>query len=304
MYHLVHKIATLRGDRGTVMQQEFSLAYLTAPGLDPPEMIDIAVQAGFPLVGLRLSPVVPGEREHPLASRPALLRKTRSRLRETGIGVLDVELFRLAPDFDIGRQSRLLDACAELGARHLIAQAPDSDLARAIDHFSQLCEHAARRALTVELEFVTWTQTRDLARAAQIVAGAARPNGGILIDVLHFARSGCVPEEIARLPARWFRYVQICDAPRAAPDSEEGLIHAARCDRLYLGEGELDVAGILSALPDGLPCSIEIPRTALARAIGPVECARLALVSARRYIEALEPPKRAGGRGAPLHARR
>jgi sugar phosphate isomerase/epimerase len=193
----------------------------------------------------------------------------------------------MTPDFDIDSCCAILDAGAELSARHVLAQAADPDPSRASDHLAQLCDAARTRELTVDLEFVTWTETRDLDTAALIVQAAGRENAGILIDTLHFARSNCSVAHLARLPREWFRYVQVCDAPAEPPRSVEELIHAARSDRLFLGEGGLDLIGILGALPRATPYALEIPRTALARVIGLEECVRLALSSARKFVQAL-----------------
>jgi sugar phosphate isomerase/epimerase len=271
---------------------EFSLAYLTVFGLAPPEMVLTAARAGYDFVSLRLNPVTADEPVHPVTQDRRLRQRTLQRLSQTGVRVLDVELLRLTSDFDVSAYDALLDASAELGARSLIAQAADSDLARATDHFAALCDAARLRNLTVDLEFVTWTETRDLDRAARIVRGADRCNGGVLVDTLHFSRSGCSVAALAALPRSWCHFAQLCDAPGAAPDSVEGLIYAARNERLFLGEGGLDLRGILKALPHDIPYSLEIPRASLARRLGLEEVARQALSTARMYID---------GRQTPLH---
>ncbi|MBB6093512.1 sugar phosphate isomerase/epimerase [Povalibacter uvarum] len=281
------------------MHHEFSLAYLSVFGLAPPEMITVAWHAGYDYVGLRLQPVVDAEPVFALASDRSLLRKTKKRLEDSGVRVLDVELIRLTPDFDVAAFDALLDISADLGARHIIAQAADVEISRAADHLGQLCDAARPRGLSIGLEFVTWTETPDLDRASRIVGAAQRPNAGLLIDTLHFSRSRCSVAQLAELPREWFRYAQVCDAPRQSPESVDGLIHAARNDRLFLGEGGLDLSGILGALPPELPYSVEIPRTALARVIGAQECARLALVTARKFIRELHHPASIPGLQAP-----
>jgi sugar phosphate isomerase/epimerase len=269
---------------------EFSLAYLTVFGLAPPEMVLTAARAGYDFVSLRLNPVTADEPVHPLAQDRGLRRRTLQRLSQTGVRVLDVELLRLTSDFEVSAYDALLDASAELGARSLIAQAADADLARATDHFAALCDAAQLRNLTVDLEFVTWTETPDLDRATRIVRGADRGNGGVLVDALHFSRSGCSVASLAALPRGWCHFAQLCDAPAAAPESVEGLIYAARNERLFLGEGDLDLRGILRALPDDIPYSLEIPRASLARRLGLEEVARQALSTARTFIDGRQPP--------------
>jgi sugar phosphate isomerase/epimerase len=268
------------------MQSEYSLAHLTVLGLSPPRMVAAAAKAGYSYVGLRLNAVTADEPRYPLHLDRAMLLETKRALAATGVRVLDVELIRLTPDFNVHEHDALLDASAELGARHLIAQGADSNLERVIEHFAQLCDSAAKRNLTADIEFVTWTETADLARAAAIVRSAARDNAGLLIDTLHFSRSHDDVTELAKLPRSWFHYAQVCDAPSEPPKTLDGLIFAARNDRMFPGAGGLDLQGILGALPAGIPYSLEIPTTELAKKVGLEECARLALESAKDFFAA------------------
>ena len=93
--------------------------------------------------------------------------------------------------------------------------------------------------------------------------------------------------EIADVPAAWFRYVQLCDAPAERPTTTEGLLHQARAERLLLGDGGLDLRGMLRALPPDLPLSLEIPMEGLAKTVGAVERARRALAAARKLLQSL-----------------
>ena len=272
------------------MHPEFSLAHLTVLGLPPPDMIAVAAQAGYEFVGLRANAVTSDEPRHPLHQDAGLLRETKRALSITGVRVLDVELIRLTPMFDVRDCDALLDVSAELGARHLIVQGADAELDRVTEHYAQLCDAAAKRNLTADLEFVTWTETPSLARASQIVARAQRKNAGLLVDTLHFSRSNCDLGELANLPRSWFRYAQMCDAPAQPPNTLDGLIYAARNERLFLGAGGLNLRGILSALPPDIPYSLEIPAVALAKRIGLAECARLALSTARDFFAAGSQP--------------
>jgi sugar phosphate isomerase/epimerase len=281
------------------MRHEFSLAHLSALSLSPPEMVDVAARVGYRYVGLRLAPVTPNEPRYPLPYDEQMMRETQACLADTGMEVLDVELARLAPDVDAVSFAPMLEAAARLGAKHVLAQTPDPERARAIERFARLCELAAPFNLSVNLEFITWTATADLDAAVAIVTAAHQANAGILIDTLHFCRSRCSVEALRALPREWFRFAQVCDAPAQAPDTVEGLIHAARNERLFLGDGGLDVRGILDALPRGIPYSLEIPQTTLARTLGPELRAHMALLSARRYLEPAKRSARPDARPSP-----
>ena len=95
--------------------------------------------------------------------------------------------------------------------------------------------------------------------------------------------------DLRQLPAEWFHFAHVCDAPPGVPPTNEGLIHTARFERLFPGEGGIDVHGILDALPPGLPYALEIPRATLVAQVGAKEHARLAIAAARDYLDAPQP---------------
>lgn len=194
--------------------------------------------------------------------------------------VLDVELARVGPHDDPKRYRRLLEIGAELGARHVVTQLPDSDRDRKTEHFAQLCDLAAPLGLTIDLEFPSWTETPNLAEATYVLRSADRPNAGML----HFARSRSSVDELRALPREWFHFAHVCDAPARVPSTVEGLIHTARYERLFPGDGGIDVTGILDALPPDIPYALEIPaRTSPPRSARGNACE--AIVATRRHLE-------------------
>ena len=80
------------------MARPISLAALTVLELTPPEMVSCAVDAGFDCVGLRLIPATSEEVQRPMVGDTPLVRETERRLKDSGMRVLDVEIFRLRPD--------------------------------------------------------------------------------------------------------------------------------------------------------------------------------------------------------------
>jgi 4-hydroxyphenylpyruvate dioxygenase len=263
---------------------EYSIAHLSALSLSPPDLVEAAASAGYDYVGIRLTRVTPDEPHYPVATDPALLRETKARLAETGVRVLDIELARIGPYDDPRAFQRYLDVGADLGARHVITQLPDSNMDRKIEHFVQLCDLAAPLGLTIDLEFPSWTETPNLTEATHVLRAAGRPNAGMLIDLLHFARSHSSIEELRALPRKWFHYAHVCDAPARIPTTVEGLIHTARYERLFPGEGGIDVRGILAALPPDIPYALEIPRASLSAEVGERESTRLALNTTREHL--------------------
>jgi sugar phosphate isomerase/epimerase/4-hydroxyphenylpyruvate dioxygenase-like putative hemolysin len=285
--HREHRLVTLRdaAEHPADGRHDYSLAHLTALSLSPPELVDAAADAGYRYVGLRLTRVTQQEPHYPLATDPALMHRTKVRLAATGIEVLDIELARISPERTPRDYVRFLEAGAELGARHVITQLPDPDRARKTARFAELCELARPYGLTVDLEFPSWTETPDLREAARILRAADQPNAGMLVDLLHFARSGSSIADLRQLPAHWFHFAHVCDAPAGVPPTNDELIHTARFERLFPGEGGIDVRGILDALPPGLPYALEIPRATLVAQVGAKEHARRAIGAAREHLD-------------------
>lgn len=267
-------------------RHDYSLAHLTALSLSPPELVDAAAASGYRYVGVRMTKVTAQEPHYPLTYDPALMRATKTHLAATGVEVLDVELARFTSGDSPRDYLRFLEAGAELGARHVITQLPDSDFARKTDRFAELCQLAAPLGLTIDLEFPSWTETPNLSEATRVLRAADQRNAGLLIDLLHFARSGSSIDELRMLPREWFHYAHVCDAPGEIPTTTAGLIHTARFERLFPGEGEIDMHGILAALPVGIPYALEIPRAMLVAQVGAKEHARLAITAARRHLDA------------------
>jgi sugar phosphate isomerase/epimerase len=262
----------------------YSLAQLTVLEAPPPELIRIAGGAGYDFVGLRLLEVTGGD-AWPLATNPQLMRETKAAMAAHNVGVRAVELVRLQPNTSISDLRPAIEAAAEVGARHVLTQAHDSDWGRLVQNFGSLCDLLAGYGLTADIEFLTWTEMRGVNEVLPLLRAANRTNVGITVDTLHFHRSGCRLEDLQAVPADLFHFIQICDAPAAAPSSVEGLIFAAREDRLDPGAGELDLAGVLRALPDDIAIAIEIPNSKLAASLNPEERARRALLATKALVE-------------------
>ena len=265
------------------MTVKYSLAHLTVLGTTPIELIEIAADAGYDYASVRMTAVAPGEQIASMAGDRAMTRRVSKRLADTGIEVLDVELARLGPDDEPEQYRPMLEAAGTIGARHVIGQLPDPDRIRAGERFARLCDLAHDVGLTVELEFPSWDETRDLLGAAAVVRAADRPNAGILIDTLHFARSGSTLAQLSSLPAAWFRFVQVCDAPSDVPSTVEGVIRTARSARSLPGYGELPLNDLLQHVP-AETYSLEVPNDVLRGELGTPEYARLVLATAREVI--------------------
>jgi sugar phosphate isomerase/epimerase len=258
------------------MKRRIGLAALTVLELPHEEQVSVAARAGYSHVGLRLVPVAGQPFNHLFD-----VDEVEKRLAGTGVGVLDVEVFRLAPQTDIKEFESAMAAAQRLGATELLVHGADPDPARLIETFGRLCDLAARYGLSANLEPMPWVEVSNLAQAMRILEGAACANGGLLVDAIHFFRAGDSPEALAKLPRKYLRYTQLCDARPERPADMQEIIRQARSDRLFPGEGGLELHRLLAALPAGIALSLEIP---VAKKMAPLERARQALAATNAIL--------------------
>jgi sugar phosphate isomerase/epimerase len=248
-------------------RRQISLAHLTVLDTTPPELVSVAAAAGFRTIGIRLTatPSV-GVPPYDVLHEGPMLRETLARLADTGVSVLDTEFLRFEPDQPTGIPEGFLEVSARLGAKHVLVMSAEPEDARTLERFGELCDRAAQYGLTVGLEFAIYTGVRTLAHAADVVARSKRSNVSVLIDALHFSRSGGLPAHVASVDPSLFRYAQICDAgpDMPAPTDTPALVREARTGRLLPGEGVLPLKELVAALPLGLPLAIEAPCRATA----------------------------------------
>ena len=182
------------------MQRDLSLAHLTVLSLPPPEMVRVAARTGFRAVGLRLIAVTEDSPGYPLMNDALMRRETAAALADTALRLLDIEFVKITPEIDVAALEPFIAAGAALGARHLITAPYDSDHARLSDRLGAIAKLAEPYGLSALLEFFPLTTVPDLATAAKVVEGASSTNTGILLDTLHFDRSGSSLDLLESLP--------------------------------------------------------------------------------------------------------
>lgn len=266
----------------------FSLASLTVLELSPPDMVEVAARAGYSHVGLRLVPATPEEHHFALVADQELRRQTLARLRDTGIRVLDVEILRLKPETVVADFEKILAVGAEFGASELLVAGNDPDERRLTQHFAELCDLAAAYGLHPHLEFMPWTDARNLQQATRIVENAGCENGGVLVDAFHFDRSGSRLEELVKVVPSRLRYAQLCDVAGPRPADMAEILRQARNERRFPGDGDCDLPGLLRGLPADIPLSLEIPTVQLLeQGVSGLDRAQMALDKSRELLARL-----------------
>jgi sugar phosphate isomerase/epimerase len=254
--------------------RRIGLAALTCLELAPPELVSVAAGSGYDFVGLRLIPVA----NQTLPSFE--MRELERRLADTAMKVLDVEVFRIDAECKVQAYEPTLATAQRLGATEILAHGADADENRLVETLSRLCELAGRYRLNVNVEPMPWVEVSTVAKARRILRKAATRNAALLVDPIHFFRADNDFDDLKGAP---LRYLQFCDAHPGRPADTAELMRQARGDRLFPGEGALDLRALLRATPPELPLSVEVP---VAQKLEPLERARRALEATRRVLAA------------------
>jgi len=269
--------------------RQLSLHHLTRLEATPAELVDAAARAGFAWCGLRIVPVEDEplvDLVHDTAARRDLAR----RMSDQGVGLLDVEAVWLRPPTVVADLAPALAAAAELGASEVLSVGADPETTRQIDRLGELSGLAREHGLRVALEPITYSAVPDLATALQVAEATGDPDVAVLIDSLQLFRAGTTLVEVARLPRARLRYLQLSDAVLPAPSTVAALRDEARGDRRIPGEGDLDLVGLVAALPPELPIAIECPTRAL-RDLPLAEAAALLRRATERITTAAHPDR-------------
>ena len=267
----------------------YSLAHLTALTCPTPELVYIAARAGYDFISPRVIYMgLPGEPNYDLTANPTLLKQTRQALAATGVKVHDIELARITADMYPSRYLAAFEVAAELGATGVLSSIWTDNREYAIEKFGEVCDLAKPLGLTVNLEYVPIASVNDLASAVDVLHKANRSNAGLMVDTHHFHRAGDNPKDLSTLPKEWFNFAHICDAHAEIPADRVEMTRVLREERLYLGEGGIDIAAILNAMPK-MVYSIELPHLARLKEFGPAEHVFRCLESAKKYMENIHP---------------
>jgi len=185
-----------------------------------------------------------------------ILDEHRIEVREVeGIGEW-LAVGRAAEDAARRAEERVYELVDLIGGRTIAPgvftdQLPPLDLI--VERFGALCDRAGEHGLTVAIEPVVLGPLQTVAQAAEVVAGAARPNGGMLVDSYHFFRAAERVEALGAVAAEQIVAIHLADAA-AAPDGtlwDDCLSH-----RNIPGQGELPVLEFLLALDR---CGVDAP---------------------------------------------
>lgn len=271
------------------MNRPISLAHLTVMELAPPDVFTAAAEAGYSHASLRLAPASPGkEAQFPMIGDTPMFRETQRRIADTGVALFDFEILRINRDTRLADFLPVIETGARLGGKFVLVAGDVEDEPFMTDKFAEICELGAPFGIAMGLEFMPWTGVKTLAAARRIVEATNPANGRIIIDAIHVDRAGETAADVAAMPKHLHCYFQICDLPAQRPTDHETMIYQARQARLPPGEGGLDLIGMLSAIPQDLPISVEIPMAELARTMPAAPRARMLREKTETMLRAVQ----------------
>lgn len=261
-------------------RRKISLAAGIMPEATPAQLIECAAASDFDFGGMWV------EKD---TWTPATTRAIRQQARDAGVQLLDCEVAWIMPGAPDPWLTELVDIAAELGARNLLCVSSDPDMAATTAKFQAMVDRAKGTGVRVNLEFGIFTEVKSIHMARAILEQVEGEAKALLVDTLHWARSGGTADDLAAIPRAWLTYCQPCDAPAEGPDvtNFDAIIDDAINRRMPLGQGGLPLAAMVDALPDTLPMAIE-ERSAVLRDTFPdlKERAREVARTSRLWLDA------------------
>jgi sugar phosphate isomerase/epimerase len=242
-----------------------SLAHLGMSDAGPVPLVEGGAGAGFRAVGLPLRSGALKPLKFEIVGNRPLIRDIKSACQASGITIFDVESLVLGHEPVEPDLRRTFETAAELGASRMsclgaevVGDRRDPVEGRHAERLARIAVIAAEFGLRIGVEFMMFRAIRTLADAVQVVAQAAQPNVGIIIDALHLGRSGGTPADVAALAPELISHCQLCDADPVAPQLE-GLVDEARTGRRLPGTGILPLRELLQVIPRQVPLALEAP---------------------------------------------
>jgi len=214
-------------------------------------------------------------------------------MRDTGVAALDFGVFRLKRGVDLASFEPVLESAAVLGAREAVVNGDEPDPRVLAGLLHGLCELGRRYGIRMNLEPTPWTGIPTIAAAVAVIEACGHPDARLMIDTIHVDRSGGTLADLAAVPPTLIDYIQVCDAVGPRPADFETMIHQARNERAFPGDGNLDLVGMLSVLPSGVPLSLEAPVKSLAERLNPVERAQRGRQAMAALVAAVDARRKA-----------
>ncbi len=243
------------------------IEFISVLGLPPVDFVDLAADLGCQHIGIALEPMPFYPKRYPqwsLRNDASLRAEVIAAMRDRGVTISLGEGFLVRPGTDIGDAAVDMDVMCELRVPRVNLLSLESDLTRGFDQCATFAELADARGLQATLEFLPGLPIGDLPTALAAVRHVGKSNFRVLIDTMHFFRSGSKVADIAAIGPNQIGYVQLCDVPLVSKHAN--YADEARFERMCPGNGELPLFELLCALPPDLIMGLEVPMLGQAEA--------------------------------------
>ena len=258
-------------------------------GLPPVEFVRLAADLNCRYIAIGLVPVPYNPHGYPnwsLRDNRALRREMIAAMQDHDVSISLYDGFGVRPGADVSEYAADLDAIHELGVKRINVASLDRDASRNLDQLAKLVEMADALGMETLLE-VGPGPVANLTAALAAIRHVGKPGFRLLIDTMHFFRSGSGVADIASLDPDVIGYVQLCDVPQVSRHAS--YMDEALHERMVPGTGELPMLEILAALPRNVMLGLEVPQRSLAAAgIGPHERVGRCVAATRNLLNRVE----------------
>ncbi len=265
-------------------------------GLPPVQFVNLAADLGCRYIGTSLAPMPYNPHGYPkwsLRADPALRRDMLAAMHHRGVSISLCEGFGIKPNGDVREYDADLHLMCELEIRRINVASIDRDVNRTFDQFARIAEMADALGIETAIE-IGPGPIPDLRSALAAMRHVGRENFRLLIDTMHFFRSGSSAADIAALDPNVIGYVQLCDVPMVSkfPTYMEEALY----ERMVPGTGELPLLAVLAALPRHIVLGLEVPQRSLAEAgVSPYDRVARCVEAARDLLARVERSAAAAG---------
>jgi len=273
------------------VQNRLSLCHGTMITIPAPDFVHAAADAGFRRVSLRVrnpSSGMPGKvmGELTLEGDTPFRRETRRALDERGMVLLEAEAAVVTPQTDLAELHPYMESAAALGAVGVIPVfSGHTSEAQVADQLAAFAAQAKGYGLKALIEFIAVFAVSSIAMAERVIRASGADNCGIIIDSLHWTRSGGTAEDIRGVDPALIASSQISDGLRDFPNDGQNWWHEMSHARRFLGEGDFAVKEMIAALPAHVPIGIEVISAEFQqRGLGPRQMAQFAMDNARAFF--------------------
>lgn len=235
------------------------LDYLSVFGLEPVAFIHLARELGLSSVALNMRGAANAlEHTSDVGFNDSAERRTAitQAVLDNNMKLAMVEGISIAPERSVADITSDLDHLAQMGAASICCVSLDNDHMRMQARFRQLAELAAQREMIITTE-VGAGVVRNLQTAINLKTAVDHTHFGLLIDTMHFFRSGATVADFAAIDPALIRYVQLCDVPM--PATIKSYKDEALFERRAPGDGDLPLAALVRHIPAHTTIGLEIP---------------------------------------------